>query len=765
MNSSDVRTNPIVPSTPKIKDVEKVMVYTPIAGYRVPGISSFDRVHFDVVNGHVKIRNRIDKAITSIDINAKTGEATVIFSDGVIKTFTLPALVDISDYNYDTITVLSFTEDTWYEKEDLLNDTINCIDFSKEDIMQPGTEYISYVEKLNELGEYENVSITVKKDEDGLHLQSSFTFDGRVLLFNNKAIDLKKFKDTQMAALDKALSNALNSLEDSFKSYDSKLKDAVDSIKIQSEMININANRVDVLYDVLSDKRLISSRFANRNTELDVTGGILSGLSILDNSYATVNKISGNTINCENLINVDAMVADEGATDYYSSLSKNSDGSFTMTNKEGANSSKKWNVNLKAGTYTASYRFLETNMTTVSNSNRYSLVVTYTLQEGGTKQTIISFGSTPVKGKVCKGSITLEKDVSAIQLHIMNDVGTGVYVKFDSLMLNKGSTALPYQPYFTGLKNAQISGIKSIGRNLFNIDMLDGYIQKDILDSNFFTFTTNPSDIPAKNKTITFDKPTNVYSKISYKAYDTSRPSSWRGIVVAFEKADGTTEEMATFVALSGTSSISVDNVVKVYFTFGSERRNTVGNFIVSLVDTDYEPYTESVMQLPETVELGIWDYIENGQIVRQTSEEEYTITGDNDWQYSEQYKQYYVNVNDAFGILVLDVVTTSTLKTSWSGGSASGGYGLIVIYESQNPNLPFSNIDECKTYFNANPLTFKHKTVTPTYEPITFNNQYQVWDKGMEQIITPEEDGRNCFDYRANPTVTAKYYVEVKGE
>ena len=52
-------------------------------------------------------------------------------------------------------------------------------------------------------------------------------------------------------------------------------------------------------------------------------------------------------------------------------------------------------------------------------------------------------------------------------------------------MLNEGSTALPFRPYFSGLKNAYLQSIKSTGRNLLPISSTAS------LTTNGVTFTNN----------------------------------------------------------------------------------------------------------------------------------------------------------------------------------------------------------------------------------------------------------------------------------
>jgi hypothetical protein len=121
---------------------------------------------------------------------------------------------------------------------------------------------------------------------------------------------------------------------------------------------------------------------------------------------------------------------------------------------------------------------------------------------------------------------------------------------------------------------------------------------------------------------------------------------------------------------------------------------------------SEFEPYTESIMQLPKTVELGKWDYIENGQVVRQTIVEAYD-------------------------------------STKYNNGTYNGTTDFIL---------------------SADGTQVEYKG-TITTEPITFDNKYLVWDKGIEQVLTPKDDnGKTCFDYGANTNEENTYYVMLGG-
>ena len=87
--------------------------------------------------------------------------------------------------------------------------------------------------------------------------------------------------------------------------------------------------------------------------------------------------------------------------------------------------------------------------------------------------------------------------------------------------------------------------------------------------------------------------------------------------------------------------------------------------------------------------------------------------------------------------------------------------YTDLQLYDER-----FSTSDDLNTYLqtlytSGNPLTLYVKTPMPTIEEFDFDNTYIVWDKGFEQVLTPEdENGFTCFDYGANTTEENTYYT-----
>lgn len=163
--------------------------------------------------------------------------------------------------------------------------------------------------------------------------------------------------------------------------------------------------------------------------------------------FARVNKIGGMTYKSKNLF--EYPYADTTWTSNGITFTDNGDGSITLNGtNNGVNNSafyiykKPKQVTLSAGTYT----------TSIANYN------------GGA---IMIMGLSDNYYVLTNQPLTIDKDTD-FQIYIQ--VPKGNTTVFDNVtiypMLNEGSTALPYEPYFAGLRSASVSELKSEGANL-----------------------------------------------------------------------------------------------------------------------------------------------------------------------------------------------------------------------------------------------------------------------------------------------------------
>lgn len=191
--------------------------------------------------------------------------------------------------------------------------------------------------------------------------------------------------------------------------------------------------------------------------------------------YARINRIGGMTYKCNNLIPLP--YADKSKTLNGITFTINDDGSIsvsgTATNemtfylKTNANPIK----NLKGKTITISGG--------VAASGSYGAVVVNArvVYEDGSTRAFIESPSNRATGTVpeCVGVFV------GIFIGAGLTVNTTIYP-----MLNYGETALPYEPYFEGLRNAAVTEIKSEGVNLFDVSQA---LNENFVDNGDGTYT------------------------------------------------------------------------------------------------------------------------------------------------------------------------------------------------------------------------------------------------------------------------------------
>lgn len=160
------------------------------------------------------------------------------------------------------------------------------------------------------------------------------------------------------------------------------------------------------------------------------------GLNVVDGSEAVLKNVVGNTVRCENLLNVPE--------------------SFTFSKPYTIVSG----VYLLAGNYTISY------------SDDYSTE--------GTESIVLAIRTTDKSYAYHIGTsnktLYIEEGTYYFQLFSNGynySESVGVTATVNKLMLNYGPTAKPYQPYFTGLKSASFAGIESTNADGTEISTLN----------------------------------------------------------------------------------------------------------------------------------------------------------------------------------------------------------------------------------------------------------------------------------------------------
>lgn len=523
-----------------------------------------------------------------------------------------------------------------------------------------------------------------------------------------------------------------------------------------------NTNNIQVLFAGLQQKNIFAKAELENNQELRQTAN--GEATVIDGSISTVKKIQGSTVRYNGLVPYPYAYGERTVCDI--TYSPNEDGSVVVNGKHsGVVAVSQYSLfknnadplRLPPGTYTITSNHatigFQANVRRSDGTTSYPKNSTFELAEGD----------------------VIDEILLQIEWQDTNTyTNTVIYPVFV-----KGSTALPWQPYFTGLKSAKISGIKSTGRNLFDISKITGS------STNFW----NNGD-----GTLTVQ----TYGAWSYTTLGEACPTLKVGDLIKLSIKDNgkatrtiyldiakvtlqqnnpqpVTQEMLdstmVFYGISGTND---SNRQPVLIEEIQILRSRIGGQVDPI--PEYEPYTESVMQLPEPTELLLADSVESGNVVRQTYQETLNFTNktlikaSGNWVRDGWFCAYNEVLSKKAPEHSNDFVCDNFDKGYWEWigktftaneryclcGNASRVFFCIVpnslIGVSQD-DTDEVKLAALKQWLIDNPPTVAYKTAEPiSTEPITFTPEYTVYDKGSEQMLLE--------DKAAIPTVTNEYLI-----
>jgi hypothetical protein len=168
------------------------------------------------------------------------------------------------------------------------------------------------------------------------------------------------------------------------------------------------------------------------------------------------------------------------------------------------------------------------------------------------------------------------------------------------------------------------------------------------------------------------------------------------------------------------------------------------------------------------------WDYIENGQIIRQSRTIEFTGQESFAETMDSGVKTFTLRLpvgkyapNDSSSIQCVNNKYTDGTRYSILSNNNSLAVNLdyIRLRDDKYTTANEFTAHLKKLYASGNPLVVTYKLATPTYEPIIVDNKILSWDKGTQQVLTPtDENGDNCFTFGANTTEKIEYIALLGG-
>ena len=537
---------------------------------------------------------------------------------------------------------------------------------------------------------------------------------------------------------------------------------SVPDIEPISEQVSDLSQSVDDIYTILQQEvynaQDIEQEYSSRETA--------DGADIIDGALETVKKIQGATVKTTNLIPFpysDGTTTKNGVT-----FTVNDDGSVTINGTATAEIGfflyrEEATALLNPGTYTASINTQQGSLYIIATKNNSNWIIS---------------DITPVQGEFNSGD-TLQN----IRLHVDNGAVLNNVTVYP--MFNEGSSALPYMPYFSGLKNAFFQGLRSTGRNLIPFPYLDGAS----LTANGVTFTANSdgsitingtptdysvyrfiSDFRGVGEFILSGIPSSANLSFTFTAYNSAGDSigavnGLAGQTIQFNTSDYAGYHHALLQIRRSETGIAINNVtVYPMLNYGSSA-------------LPYEPYISHEISLDTAIELPAWDSIDlvRGKRIVQSN----TITFDgteSGWTLTlpiaENITSIALNLGSKNGMG--SAYLTSTIRVGFPSNSpndndgcflSNENYSAIVVWFRQSAYPNVTDLASAKAQLAAwntagDPLTICYQTATATESDISMEDRLPAYKNGSETVIQGATDNS---EYGAENTLTQNY-AEVKG-
>lgn len=543
-----------------------------------------------------------------------------------------------------------------------------------------------------------------------------------------------------------------------------------DIAALQTQTADLSQS-VDDIYTILKQEvynaQDIEQEYSSRETA--------DGADIIDGALETVKKIQGATVKTTNLIPFPYY--DDTKTVNGVTFTNNGDGSVTINGTaSGGNASFTFcsnadKMNLLAGT---TYYF------TCAHG-----VLAYTDTDG---THYISAGS----------SFTWGTGWTFISIYIQLNDGDSETNLTVYPMLNEGSSALPYMPYFPGLKNAYFQGVKSTGRNLWTTDakypITFGAAMKECVlydeATQVYTFTAGTASISQSIYHRLYPIPVGTLVSIrieflqgviangtvelgGYHVGINGAPNSWQcdiqfptGVDLTgrvMTKNFVTTETLTDYwIFLFSGYNITTDIKFRVHFQYGNAA-------------PAFEPYVSHEISLDTAIELPAWDSIDLVRGKRTVQSNTLTFDGTEAWEdYSDTGKFIYTTRISPSGVFNNYAVICNHLKTGDSNTDtqackltrliAEEEYGSFAVIYNRTA-YPDMTMDAWKAQLAAwntagDPLTVCYQTATATESDIEMEDRLPAYKNGSETVIQGDTDNS---EYGAENTLTQNY-AEVKG-
>lgn len=312
--------------------------------------------------------------------------------------------------------------------------------------------------------------------------------------------------------------------------------------------------------------------------------------------YAEVNKLGGMTRKCTNLTTAQAVY--EGADKYLETVV---DGRNCIRFTSGY-AKKNTPITFKPNTqYTASFYAKSENYGGADTGNA---CITFFYEDGSFSMLQIGVDTSWRFFTLTSDSGKTVKAIGAASI----EWRAYVYLDTDTFMLNEGSTALPYEPYFEGLRSAPVTEVESVGVNMLpfpyyeNSRTIEGVTWTVNDDGNITAsgiatgysaiYLAHKEEIPHKPFTISLNETNRANVAAIFRLYDANNTVVFEKRIYTYDSVNPADYPTATCYALL----LVRDNNIETKGTFKP-------TLAIGSTPQPYRPYTRNALPIPEAVQ------------------------------------------------------------------------------------------------------------------------------------------------------------------
>ena len=543
-------------------------------------------------------------------------------------------------------------------------------------------------------------SSTTVQVQKGVPVLDGTTFDASTAAQLQKALDAVLAKITSLSTDTDKNTADISDLKGRVSLNEWNIDRLLSSFdNLEGEVLNLIGETGDIYNRVISAESQLSAIWTIlENTVITVTTVedtyntrvTAGGLPVVDDAPATVHAIKGATAPTVNLVDETLLLP------------------WTVPTDTTAFSGKTIPFKIKAGTYTVSNKLNGT----VDSPNVLAIVLM-----DSSAQEVVSCNSASSNSINTSATFTVtqEQAEQITQLYFFFNTETtsalrGLTVEY--FMLNEGTTALPHEAFYAGLKSATFAGITSTGRNLLE---------------------------PSADRTATVAGVTYQTTQATGEVHITGTPTARNGAQVFSDihlPGGGCTLYLPH--AQSGTSWYVRNSTREV----ASLDADTTHRSVYFGADAD-EVY--SVYVYVETT-VGTIDYTETPMLLPGRVTENFPA-----------FETYHADTSFAPAAPVTlgkwDHIDVDAQK-------------MIVGTATLTQETPLTDEQLAKYtdyVLSADGKTVAYKSATPTQTAVTLPKTYKAWRGGCEYVGKDTARGQNP-DY-LKITVTGDYYVKAGGE